>query len=427
MKNDIFIVGLDQFNLSILQSMQNIEAYDFHPLLTYPDIRLRDDFPVREFLDGARRTLEKSEHEPDAIVGYWDFPVTSLVPILCRERGLIAPTLESVFKCEHKYWSRLEQQKVVPECVPAFQRVDPFAKNSSDTIRLEYPFWIKPVKSFHSYLSFFVENQNQLEDALGSMRRNIQTLQEPFEYLLSQADVPQDIARGGFCLAEKSIPGRQCTVSGYVYRGETVIYGVVDSLIQSGTGSSFSRFQYPSPLPEKVQQRMADLSRSYITHIGYEDAPFNIEYFYDEHTDTLSLLEANPRISQSHSMVYQLVDGETNHLVMLELALGRDPKFPHRQGRFPMAAKCFFRHVGDGVVSRVPGKGELDQVREIAPEAMVKIDVTTGDRLSTLRHQDSFSYELGYVFLGGENEEEITEKFERIEETLGFAFEEVNL
>ncbi|MFW6324914.1 MAG: D-alanine--D-alanine ligase, partial [Desulfovibrionales bacterium] len=147
MKKQIFVVGLDSFNLSILQSMPSAEEFSFHPLLTYGDFRHRDDFPVRRFLNQARQRVDESGITPDAIVGYWDFPMTSLVPILCRDFGLKAPAVESVFKCEHKYWSRTEQQNAVPECVPSFQRVDPFAEDCMDSIRLKFPFWIKPVKS----------------------------------------------------------------------------------------------------------------------------------------------------------------------------------------------------------------------------------------------------------------------------------------
>ena len=59
----------------------------------------------------------------DAIVGYWDFPVSTLVPILGERYGIRSTSLESVVKCEHKYWSRLEQQKVIDRH-PRFGRVD---------------------------------------------------------------------------------------------------------------------------------------------------------------------------------------------------------------------------------------------------------------------------------------------------------------
>jgi hypothetical protein len=423
MAKHIFVLGLDDFNLSIMQSVDYEEELIFHDLLSYEEIRDREDFPVREFLAKSRRILQGARPKPDGIVGYWDFPVTEIVPILCREQELPSSAEASVLKCVHKYWSRKEQRKVIPECTPAFQRVDPFAEDCADTIELDYPYWLKPVKSFHSYLSFSIANREQLEQALRKLREEIHRLQEPFEHLLSLAAVPEEIARGGFCLVEEAISGRQCTVSGYVHANRAVVYGVVDSLTYPDV-PSFSRFQYPSALPDGVKKRMTDLSRRFVEHLEYSHGPFNIEFFYQEEGDRLWLLEMNPRISQSHSVVYRLVDGQSNHRVMIDLALGRKPRFPQGQGRFRVAAKCFFRSFEDGVVARVPGAEELERAREIVPEAVFRIDVRQGDRLSELRNQDSFSYELGFVFLGGRDEQEITDKFHEIEDVLGFEVEE---
>ena len=49
----------------------------------------------------------------------------------------------------------------------------------------------------------------------------------------------------------------QVTVEGYAFGGEVDILGVVDSIFFPGT-LAFSRFDYPSALPEGVQERMAE-------------------------------------------------------------------------------------------------------------------------------------------------------------------------
>src|SRR5690625_2339482 len=64
--------------------------------------------------------------------GHCHLPVTDMVPILSRSLGLPSPKLESVLKCEHKYWGRLQQQRAIPEAVPAFQPVDSFDPASID-------------------------------------------------------------------------------------------------------------------------------------------------------------------------------------------------------------------------------------------------------------------------------------------------------
>jgi hypothetical protein len=61
-------------------------------------------------------------------------------------------------------------------------------------------------------------------------------------------------------IAEGLLRGDQVTVEGYAYGGEVTILGVVDSIFFPGT-LAFSRFEYPSALPEHVQECMADIAR----------------------------------------------------------------------------------------------------------------------------------------------------------------------
>ncbi len=82
-----------------------------------------EEVPLRRLLEKAERRLEAFDGPVDAIVGYWDFPVSSMVPILCERHGLPTASLESVVKCENKYWSRLEQQKAC-DAHPPFALVD---------------------------------------------------------------------------------------------------------------------------------------------------------------------------------------------------------------------------------------------------------------------------------------------------------------
>src|SRR5919108_5383377 len=102
-----------------------------------------------------------------------------------------------------------------------------------------------------------------------------------------------------------------------------------------------------------------------------------------------------------------------NHHCMLALALGREPRMLHRAGRDAVAAKWFVRHRADGVVRRVPSAAEIERVRRAVPGCAINVGVRPGDRLSELRDQDSYSYQLASVHVGAADEEELTRKFER--------------
>ena len=419
MERNLFVLGIDDFNLRQLRAIRNADNYRFHPLMTVDEVKAHGTFPFQSVLEHARDKLERFDGPIDAIIGYWDFPVTSVVAVLCREFGLPSPRVESVACCEHKYWSRIEQQELVPEMMPRFAAVDPFDDEAANKLDLEFPFWLKPVKSTNSLLSFRVQDRRELDEALSQIRKGIDHIAEAFDAFLSHANLPNAMAEisGRYCIAEALIKGRQCTVSGYVYRGKAHVYGVVDS-INYPNGMSFQRYQYPSQLPSAVKTRLREASVTVMEGIGYDQAAFNIEYFYDEDTDSLSLLEINPRISQSHGYLYEQVDGRPNHQIGVELALGEEPCVLRGQGPFGCAAKFHLREFEDGHVERIPSKAELRQIERDHPGTSIDLMVDQGMRLSELIEQDSYSYDMAHIFTAARDQQELLERYEQIVDAL---------
>lgn len=426
MTKHVFVIGLDEFNLKELQTVRNASEYEFHGLVDYDTMVLPKSYPMDEIMAEARKTLKEAP-AVDAIIGHWDFPTTSMLPILRREHKLPSPTLESVLYTEHKYWNRLAGQEALPECTPDFQGLDPYSDDPLKDLDMEYPFWLKPSISFSSYLGFRIENEEQYLQAMKTIRDNIWIFAEPFDNVLQYAKNPKalpDRGSGSTCIAEAIIGGRLCTLEGYVYQGEVNVYAIVDSLRTSNQVSFFS-YQYPSQLPEGVQRRMTDHAETILKHIDMDNTPFNMEFFWDEQTDKLWLLEINPRISKSHCPIFQIATGSSHHEVAIDIALGRKPDFPRPEGRFPMAGKFMPRVFGDTVVTKVPSKRQINALQRIFPEMLVNVSVDEGTRLSELRGQDSYSFEIADVFIGAETEQELHEKFRTVMEVLDFRFENV--
>jgi hypothetical protein len=421
---DVYVLGLDDDNLAELRKVPDAGRYRFHPLLTIPQLQF-GEIPVAELLEEARGILKAADPPPDAIVGFWDFPVSTMVPILCGELGLPSAPLEAVLKCEHKYWSRLEQAKVIDE-YPRFALVDPDVDPAPPD--LPYPFWLKPVKGFSSELAFKVEDEAQFHDAVARTRDGIGRVGEPFQYILDRVDVPAEIAEvgGRACLAEEALTGRRAATEGYVHHGEVTVYGTLDSIPYSGR-SSFLRHQYPSQLPEATVRRLEDVSGRAIAGIGLDDATFSIEFFCDPDADTVSLLEINPRHSQSHAELFELVDGAPNHQAMLALALGEAPVLPHRKGEYGIAAKWYHRRFADGVLRRGPDPEDVRRIERDIPGVAVHPLLEPGQRLSELPGaQDSYSFEITDVIVAARDEAELVEKYERVVAALPYEFEEID-
>lgn len=420
---NVFVLGIDEHNRAILDEMRDVDSYHFVPVLTYDEI-YGDQISFGDVLASAQRQIDAFDGPVDAIIGFWDFPVSSMLPLLRARYGLPTASLEEVVMCEHKYWSRLIQQEVIEE-YPRFGLVHP-AQDQDPPEGLRYPMWVKPVKSFSSVLAFGVANHAAFLEALEKIKEGIGRIGEPFDELLEHVDLPPEIARAGgqVCLAEEAIVGRQVTVEGYRRRGDVVIYGVVDSVCYENS-PSFLRYQYPSSLPAQATDRLADISRRVVEAIGLEGMTFNIEYFWDPGTDAIILLEINPRHSQSHAELFAAVDGMSNHEAMLRLALDRDPEFPRGQGRYAVAGKCFVRRFSDGVVVRHPSAEEIRAIERIVPKTTIDLVAHAGDRLSEMHAQDSYSYRLADVYIGAADEDELKAKFDQVMAALPYEIDDI--
>ncbi|GAB3527038.1 ATP-grasp domain-containing protein [Arthrobacter monumenti] len=423
MKKNIFVVGLDDHNHTVLRALPGADQYDFHQLLV-PEELQEGTISVPDLLDKAQRQLDAFNGPIDAIVGYWDFPVSMMVPILCDRNGLRSADLEAVVKCEHKYWSRLEQQKVIDEH-PAFALLDLDDEHTTLPDHVSYPAWIKPIKSHSSEGAHYVENDEQLQAALEKERQEVGRLGGPFGDILAMLDLPAEIAEigGSACLIEEAAVGNQVTVEGFSRGGRIEVYGVIDS-IPYREAPSFLRYQYPSRLPAPVKEYMAEVSRKVILAVGLTNSTFNIEYFWNPENDRLRLLEVNARHSQSHASLFEMVDGVSNHKCMVDLALDRDPVLTRDEGMYGHAAKWFLRRFSDGVVHRVPAPGEIAELEQKIPGITVEVTVDEGERLSEGFGEDSYSYVLAQIFIGGRDEAELIEKYDQCVKALKFEIED---
>ena len=417
----VYVLGMNEFNRAKLESLPGAEHYRFHGVLTPEEILYADNFPIESMLSRAEKQLQEADPAPDAIVGYMDFPVSTILPILTGRLGLPGLDLRAMLKCEHKYWSRLEQQVVVPDFIPRFQLVDPFLDSPETQLELEYPFWLKPVKSAGSYLGFRIDDEAAFHRAVAEIREHINRIAEPFDRILEYIELPDNIAAvgGHYCLAEALLTGDMCTLEGYVHQGEVHVHGVVDS-VREANSSSFARYQYPSQMPQAVTERMEEVARRTLQRIGFDGSAFNIEFFWDRTTDTVSLLEINTRIAQHHSDLFDKVHGVSNHQVAVELALGHDPRFPAAKGRFKCAAAFWLRRHEDAWVADVPSGQTLAAIAEEYPGTYVELDVHPGMWLSELHDQDSYSYVLALIYVGADNHEQLMANYNAIAERLSF-------
>jgi hypothetical protein len=422
-KRQVFFVGLDDFNRQTLEALPQAADVEFRPALTLAEMRDDPDVDVTALIELAAERMAGAPGGPAGVASFFDFPGTVIAAALAERFALPGPSLESLFKCEHKYWSRLEQQKVAAENIPAFQPFDPFDDEAWGKLTLLPPFWIKPVKSFRSYLAYAIPDERQFREIMAVCRERGPAITEPFRGIMRAYDMPDEITemRESF-LAESSIGGAQCTLEGYAHGGRVVVYGVVDS-VREADSSSFARYEYPSMLPLEIQHRMMDVTRAVIQQIGYEHGPFNAEFFYDQTNDTVWLLEINPRASQSHADLFQKVHGVSHLSVVVDLALGRKPRPLPREGRWNVAAHFFSRAFEPGTVTYVPSAAALERIKARQGDTRIQLMVGKGTDLDELANQDSYSFELAHAYVGGRDRPDLLDRYDQVLTALQFEIE----
>lgn len=374
------------------------------------------DFNVVDFIE---KTVKNGRGKVQGIFSSSDYPGASTASIIARELELAGPDPAAVLTSSHKYLSRVAQKQAVPESVPDFQLLSP---NRPASLLVGYPCFVKPVKGAFSQLSARIDSPRELVSFLARP-----AVAEFFAYyleifnrlLITYTDSPID---GNFFIAEALISGSQVTVEGFEHGGEVAILGIVDSVLHPETGS-FVRFDYPSHLPEIVQNRMKDCVKRVVKTLGLTDTFFNLELYYNAESDRIWIIEINPRICGQFADLYGKVDGLNSYLQALELAVGRRPRLVSGQGPYAAASSFPLRVFQPVSVERIPGGHELGEVATRFPETLLWLECEEGDRLEDFQlYEDGASYRYGVVNLGGSSLEDVLERFEEVLAILNFRF-----
>jgi hypothetical protein len=414
-KKNIFVIGMDAFHASMFNQLEHAETCVFHPLLE-PEDFCEGAWTAPELVERAKQALTDFQGSIDGIIGYDPlFPVSTMVPVLNKMFGLPFTSLTSYLQCDHKYWSRIEQQASIPEHIPAFAVFDPFDDAAFDAIPLAYPFWIKPVHSVSSHLGFKIENRDDFECAQPLIRKHIHDVSQPFDAFIHHIsiDLSDVIAAvpGHYFIAEELMEGHQCSLEASMKDNKLHVFGVVDT-IRYPNNSTILAFQYPSKIPESVQCEMARIGEHFLQHIGFDNVAFHIEFFWDEARDIIRLIEVNTRMCYAHAKLFQHVEGVANHQAPLNLILGYPPALRPRAKNFNIAAMFFHDVDYDAYVEAIPDEQDIVAIEAMMPGTKIVMIVKKDMVLSDLKKQDSYMYKLWRVYLGAENEEELYEKYQ---------------
>ena len=299
-------------------------VYEGFDLFSFPSNARLLTFDVVGFIE---RLVRRWRGRVDGVFSNNEYFGAPIAAIVAERLGLPGTPPAVVLRAQHKYYSRLEQHRLVPEAVPDFS-VFPFGVKDAAGVGLPFPLYVKPVRATYSVLARRIEDFDQLQRHLKFSWLEeliIRRLVRPFNDLMPlYTDFTIDAHH---LIAETPLSGQQLNVDGYVLDGQVTFLGLCDAVMFPGT-DQFERFVYPSRLPPATQERVRDLTKRLLTGMGYEHGFFNLEMFWDPATDALTLIELNPRLHEFEGQIERTLRHELAHLVAYHRA-GRRRIEPH--------------------------------------------------------------------------------------------------
>ena len=348
--------------------------------------------------------------------------------MLAEKMGWPGTLPAAVVACQHKLYARQVLQQICPEANVPFQRM-PAAYGEPVPDGLSYPTFVKPVKAAFSVLAKVVQSQEELHQftRFGAYELwVIKRLVEPFERIAKKL-LPQAGTAHSMILEEPaSAPtAQQYSLDGIAFKGDIKPLGVVDSIMYPGT-QAFMRFDYPSRLPQNIQDRALDVATKFLTAIGYTHGLFNMEFFYDVATDKLTVIEFNPRMASQFADLYLRVDGVDLYAMALELAYGRDPwLLPKLVPTAQLATSAVYRVFDSAqptlqqTIPSMPTAEQQHDLRQHFPDHLLLSFPKTGG--STARDFKWLgSYRYGILHLGAQSEAGLQSRLKEASALLGW-------
>ena len=423
-KPRILVVTPTIWELDVINSSDLQDKYDF--LITSEDVCEFErpwKKPFYNVHNSLQKVIDQYRNRIDGVLGTGDLYGCIFAAFISSKLSLPGSTIRSVILLSHKYYSRQFQKSIVPETVPAFDLINPFS--ITEPKNLHYPFFVKPVKGTMSILAQKVNHITELKKACTLSYRHLfynWLWYRPLNQLLS-SDQHNQISLFSF-IAESYLFGKQVTVEGFIQNGFVTIMGIVDSIMYPNT-NSFQRFEYPSTLPDDIQNRIIDITIRLMSKSGLNYTCFNVEMFYNESDVKISIIEINPRISYQFSDLFQCVDGISSFQIQIELSLGgKKIKWIRGNGKDKVAASFVMRRFTDAYVLRVPDQIQINRVIKRYPGSNVKILCHEGQRLSD-DDQDIGSYRYAIVNMSAQTRDNLYQAYEQVQLMLSFDFSPV--
>lgn len=363
---------------------------------------------LRARLQGARAVV--SNHEQFGAL---------CAALVAEKMGWPGTPVEAVIACQHKLYAREVLERVAPEANIPFRRLEA-AYHDDIPDGLDYPAFVKPVKAAFSVLAGTVHSRKALFDHTRFGRREtwiIRRLVAPFEKVVHRRLASAGTAHS--LMLEEIVRGRQYCLDGYCFDGKAHRLGIVDAVMYPGT-DAFMRWEYPSHLPEALQEKASAVAARFLRSVGFNHGFFNMEFVIDELNGQLKVIEFNPRLAAQFSDLYARIDGRRLHEMVIALGHGIDPaEVPVREPTAACASSFVYRSFDQTTRVAMPTPSQQRAFHNAFPDGLVlKFPKPSNEIRRDFRWLRS--YRFGIVHLGGDSPADLRRRCEHASSLLGW-------
>ena len=395
------------------------DRYVFHyegfDLFRFPENARLLTFDVRRYVD---RLVRRYRGRIDGVISNNEHVGVLVASAVAQRLGLPGLDPAVVIACQHKYYARVLQQRIVPEATPAFD-VLPYDVRDMPLPATGFPCFVKPVKATYSVLARRIDHAGQLRELMRFSpleRLILRKLVQPLDDL-ARVYTPFTLSARAM-IAEEILQGEQINVDGFVDRGRVTLLGMVDEVMYPGT-QAFMRFEYPSRLTAVQRLQVTALTEKLLGGLHYNHGFFNLELMRDARTGDLRVIEVNPRMASQITNLYRRVDGCDPYAMLLALATGESPVVRQGEGQFGAAASFVFRRFDGRSPARIPGRAQIDAIHRRFPDARLMLYLKRGRSLAReMKWLGSHRYAV--LNLGGSSTADLHARYEVICRELAF-------
>ena len=390
------------------------EGFD---LFSFPSNAKLVFFDIERMVDELARRAARSGWQ--AVVSSQEQFGALTAALLAERMGWPGTSVNAVLACQHKLYARQVLNRVCPEASIPAQVLDA-EYGAAIPHGLTYPAFVKPVKAAFSILAQVVRSREELHrhTRFGAWELwIIRHLVEPFERVF-QKRLPGNTSAHRL-MVEESVNAPQFNLDGFVWQGKAEMLGVVDAVMYPGT-QAFMRWDFPSRLPDSVQQRALQYAQKFLSEVGFDHGLFNMEFFHDAATDKITIIEFNPRMASQFSDLYLRVRGFDLHACALALANGQHPQTAMTvPPSASVASSLVYRSFNTAKKISMPGPDQTSKVRQHFPDSLL-MPFPKGQSAIDRDFKWLGSYRYGIAHVGGRDWADLQRRAGQLSALLGW-------